>query len=252
MREAGVKIAALFSPEHGFLGTEDREGLADAVDPATGIKVYSLYGKTRRPTPEMLAGLDALVFDIQDVGVRFYTYETTMAYALEAAAKAGIPYFVLDRPNPITGVYVEGPMIDKENFSFVGYFPLPLRHGMTMGELAQMFNEQNGSARQAQRGADAGLAARRLVGLHAPALGEPLAQHAQPQRGAALPRRGHARVFEELFGGARNGRAVRAGGGGIHPRRGAGGVSQQAHDPRRTHLPHPPAPRIIQPGGEDH
>ncbi len=144
MRAAGIKIAALFSPEHGLFGTEDRQGIADAVDPATGIKVFSLYGKTRRPTPEMLAGLDALVFDIQDVGVRFYTYETTMAYALEAAAKAGIPYYVLDRPNPITGVYVEGPMIDKENLSFVGYSSLPLRHGMTMGELAQMFNEENG------------------------------------------------------------------------------------------------------------
>jgi uncharacterized protein YbbC (DUF1343 family)/CubicO group peptidase (beta-lactamase class C family) len=141
MRQAGIQIAALFSPEHGFLGVEDREGIKDTTDPATGIKVFSLYGATQRPTPEMLKGIDALVFDIADVGVHFYTYETTMAYAMEAAAKAGIPYFVLDRPNPITGVKVEGPLLDAANTSFVGYMAgEPVRHGMTMGELAQMFN----------------------------------------------------------------------------------------------------------------
>ena len=100
MRSAGIAVAALFSPEHGIAGGEDREGIGDAVDPATGIKIFSLYGAANRPTPEMLRGIDALVFDIQDVGVHFYTYETTMAYAMEAAAKAGIPYYVLDRPEP--------------------------------------------------------------------------------------------------------------------------------------------------------
>ena len=143
MRAAGVDIAALFSPEHGFAGTEDHPDVGDTKDPSTGIRVFSLYGKTMRPTPEMLRGIDALVFDIQDVGARFYTYETTMAYAMEAAAKAGIPYFVLDRPNPITGVHVEGPLLDRDKLSFVGHFPLPLRHGMTMGELARMFNSEN-------------------------------------------------------------------------------------------------------------
>jgi uncharacterized protein YbbC (DUF1343 family)/CubicO group peptidase (beta-lactamase class C family) len=143
MRAAGVNIVALFSPEHGFAGAEDHPNVSDTTDPATGIQVFSLYGKTMRPTPEMLRGIDALVFDIQDVGVHFYTYETTMAYAMEAAAKAGIPYFVLDRPNPITGVHVEGPLLDRDLLSFVGYFPLPLRHGMTMGELARMFNAEN-------------------------------------------------------------------------------------------------------------
>ena len=144
MRAAGITIGALFSPEHGFAGALDRPGIDDAVDPATGIKVYSLYGKTLRPTPEMLQGLDALVFDIQDVGSRFYTFETTMAYSLEAAAKAGIPYYVLDRPNPITGTHVEGPLLDAANKSFVGSFPgLPTRHGMTMGELAKMLNGEN-------------------------------------------------------------------------------------------------------------
>ncbi|SPE40032.1 conserved hypothetical protein [Candidatus Sulfopaludibacter sp. SbA3] len=144
MRQAGITIAALFSPEHGFAGALDRPGIEDAADPTTGIKVYSLYGKTLRPTPEMLQGLDALVFDIQDVGSRFYTYESTMAYALEAAAKAKISFYVLDRPNPITGTHVEGPLLDEANKSFVGSFPtLPVRHGMTMGELAKMFNAEN-------------------------------------------------------------------------------------------------------------
>jgi uncharacterized protein YbbC (DUF1343 family) len=144
MREAGVEVVALFSPEHGLEGREDRPGLPDAADARSGIQVFSLYGKTLRPTPEMLHGIDALVFDIQDVGARFYTYETTMAYAMEAAAKAGIPFYVLDRPNPITGTHVEGPLLDAANQSFVGYFPgLPVRHGMTMGELARLFNGEN-------------------------------------------------------------------------------------------------------------
>ncbi len=143
MRAGGVNVVALFSPEHGFAGAEDRPDVGDATDPATGLRVFSLYGKTNRPTPEMLRSIDALVFDIQDVGTHFYTYETTMAYAMEAAAKAEIAYFVLDRPNPITGVHVEGPMLDRERLSFVGYFPVPLRHGMTMGELAKLFNAEN-------------------------------------------------------------------------------------------------------------
>jgi uncharacterized protein YbbC (DUF1343 family) len=110
------------------------------VDPATGIKVWSLYGKTLRPTAEMLAGVDALVFDIQDIGVRFYTYESTLLYAMEEAAKAKIPFYVLDRPNPITGIHVEGPLLDVDKISFTGAYALPLRHGMTVGELAKFFN----------------------------------------------------------------------------------------------------------------
>jgi len=141
MRAGGVNLVALFSPEHGIAGKEDREGLADTTDSASGVKVYSLYGDTRRPTPAMLRGLDALVFDIADVGVRFYTYETTMAYALEAAAQARIAYYVLDRPNPLTGVHVEGPLLDADATSFIGYLAgEPVRHGMTMGELATMIN----------------------------------------------------------------------------------------------------------------
>jgi uncharacterized protein YbbC (DUF1343 family)/CubicO group peptidase (beta-lactamase class C family) len=143
LRKGGVEVAAIFSPEHGFLGKEDREGLADSTDPSTGVKVYSLYGKTRRPTAEMLKGLDAFVFDIQDIGARFYTYVSAMAYAMEETAKAKIPFLVLDRPNPITGVKVEGPLLDAGNESYVGYLAgLPVRHGMTVGELAKLFNAE--------------------------------------------------------------------------------------------------------------
>jgi uncharacterized protein YbbC (DUF1343 family)/CubicO group peptidase (beta-lactamase class C family) len=141
LREAGVTVSTVFSPEHGFLGVEDREGLANSRDTATGLTIFSLYGETRRPTPDMLKSVDVLVFDIQDIGARFYTYVTTLAFAMEEAAKAKIPFVVLDRPNPITGVKVEGPLLDKANESFVGYFAgLPVRHGMTIGELARMFN----------------------------------------------------------------------------------------------------------------
>src|SRR6185436_16041023 len=113
-------------------------------DSATGLKVWSLYKeKNRRPSAEMLRGIDTLVFDIQDVGARFYTYVSTMAYALEEAGARGIPIYVLDRPNPITGTHMEGPILDRGNESFIGYFPMPIRHGMTMGELAQMFNGEN-------------------------------------------------------------------------------------------------------------
>jgi len=143
MRAAGVNIVALFSPEHGFAIAQDQPNVANSTDAVTGVPIFSLYGKTNRPTPAMLRNVDALVFDIQDIGVHFYTYETTMAYAMEAAAKAGIAFYVLDRPNPITGVHVEGPMLDRDALSFVGYFPLPVRHGMTIGELAQLFNGEN-------------------------------------------------------------------------------------------------------------
>src|SRR5256714_1007550 len=142
LREApGVKLAALFSPEHGIRGQAD-EKVSDTVDEKTRLPIYSLYGETRRPKPEQLKDLDALVFDIQDVGARFYTYMSTMGYAMEEAAKARLPFFVLDRPNPINGVDVEGPVADAERLSFTAYHTIPVRHGMTAGELAQLFNEQ--------------------------------------------------------------------------------------------------------------
>lgn len=142
-REApGVRLDKLFSPEHGLYGDVDRK-VSSFVDPNTGLTVHSLYGQTRRPTPEMLEGLDALVFDIQDIGARFYTYISTMGYAMEEAAKAGIRFIVLDRPNPINGDQVEGPVLESHRLSFTGYFPMPVRHGMTVGELAMLFNEEN-------------------------------------------------------------------------------------------------------------
>jgi len=141
MRRAGIHVAALFSPEHGFAGREDQPEVSDATDAATGIHIYSLYGATDRPTPEMLRGIDALVFDIEDIGARFWTYETTMVYAMEAAARVGIPFFVLDRPNPIGGTHVEGPLLDAAHVSRIGSIAgLPVRHGMTMGELARLAN----------------------------------------------------------------------------------------------------------------
>jgi uncharacterized protein YbbC (DUF1343 family) len=141
-RAPGVKLVALFSPEHGLRGRAD-ERVPSGVDPETHLPVYSLYGEVERPTPQMLKGIDALVFDLQDAGVRFYTYITTLGYALEAAAKKNIEFYVLDRPNPITGQLVQGPILDDDLRSFVGYFPLPVRHGMTVGELAEMFNQED-------------------------------------------------------------------------------------------------------------
>ena len=142
-RMAGVRIVALFSPEHGLWGKEQAgDGIDDRVDPAYGLPVRSLYGKTRKPTPGMLRDIDVLVFDIQDIGARFYTYISTMSLAMEAAAENGKRFVVLDRPNPINGVRVEGNMLDPALASFVGLHPIPVRHGMTVGELAKMFNGQ--------------------------------------------------------------------------------------------------------------
>ncbi|TFG96597.1 MAG: DUF1343 domain-containing protein [Calditrichales bacterium] len=139
----GVTISALFGPEHGIRGDEAAGAkIGDAVDPLKNIPIYSLYGKTRKPTAEMLANVDVLVFDIQDVGARFYTYISTMSLAMEAAAEQGIPFVVLDRPNPINGVSVEGNLLEPEHATFVGLHPIPVRHGMTAGEMAKMFNEE--------------------------------------------------------------------------------------------------------------
>ena len=143
MLAAGIKVVTLFSPEHGLAGTEDRENVSNSRDAATGLRVISLYdGPTRRLTPEMLEGIDALVFDIQDVGARFYTYSCTMLSSMEEAAKRHLPFYVLDRPNPITGVHLEGPLLEPDLESFVGCFEVPVRHGMTFGELANMANAE--------------------------------------------------------------------------------------------------------------
>jgi len=137
-----VKLIALFSPEHGFEGKLDIAKIGDTKDQSTGLKVHSLYGETRRPTEAMLADVDTLVFDIQDIGARFYTYVSTMGEAMQAAAEHRKRFVVLDRPNPINGVDVAGPMLDAGRESFVGFHRLPVRHGMTTGELARLLKQE--------------------------------------------------------------------------------------------------------------
>ncbi len=138
-----IHLEALYGPEHGVRGDAQAGQYVDYyIDDVTGVPVYSLYGKTRKPTPEMLENVDVLVFDIQDVGTRFYTYIYTMALAMEAAEEKGIPFVVLDRPNPLGGKAIEGPVLDPGFASFVGQYAIPLRHGMTVGELAKLFNKE--------------------------------------------------------------------------------------------------------------
>ncbi|MBN2316402.1 MAG: DUF1343 domain-containing protein [Sedimentisphaerales bacterium] len=140
----GMKIVVLFSPEHGFWGTApDAEKIDTQIHPVYNLPIHSLYGKTQKPTKDMLQNVDVLVFDIQDIGARFYTYIYTMSLAMEAAAENGKTFVVLDRPNPINGICVEGNSLEPTQASFVGLYPIPVRHGMTAGELAKMFNGQD-------------------------------------------------------------------------------------------------------------
>ena len=137
-----VKLVSLFSPEHGIRGILDAN-VPSSKDDVTGLPIHSLYGDTQRPTAAMLADIDAMVIDLQDIGARFYTYPTTLAYVMEECAKAKKKVIVLDRPNPIGGVAIEGPGLDAASTSFVGYFAgMPTRHGMTLGELAKLFNAE--------------------------------------------------------------------------------------------------------------
>ena len=138
----GVQLVALFSPEHGIAG-HALDRVSSSKDPSTGLPIYSLYGEQLRPTDDMLKDIDGLVFDVQDAGVRFYTYTTTMAYCMEEAAKHGIAFYVLDRPNPLNGDIVEGPMLDADKTSFVAYYPVPVRYALTIGELAEFYNSEN-------------------------------------------------------------------------------------------------------------
>ncbi|MGD2046017.1 MAG: DUF1343 domain-containing protein [Gemmatimonadota bacterium] len=142
IEQPGVRLVALFGPEHGIRGDiQDGIAIASDVDERTGIPVHSLYGSAsaRKPSPEQLEGLDVLLFDMQDIGARYYTYMSTMALAMEAAGENGIPFVVLDRPNPIRGDVVQGNVLDPDFSTFVGMFPVPMRHGMTPGELAGMY-----------------------------------------------------------------------------------------------------------------
>jgi uncharacterized protein YbbC (DUF1343 family) len=154
LRSQGVEIVALFAPEHGIRGgvAEPAAGgvgdqdvwIESGVDEITGLPIRSLYGETLKPTPDMLSDIGVLLFDIQDIGARYYTYVSTMALAMQAAAENGIPFVVLDRPNPIGGALVQGNVLEPEHASFVGLYPVPMRHGMTAGELALMFNDHFG------------------------------------------------------------------------------------------------------------
>ena len=139
LMERGVNIQALYAPEHGFRGEAGAgEIIEDGIDQETGLPVYSLYGSTRKPTADMLEAVDLLLFDMQDVGARFYTYIATLGLVMEAASELGIPVWVLDRPNPLGGDYVTGWVLEEEFESFVGPYPIPVAHGLTMGEMAQM------------------------------------------------------------------------------------------------------------------
>ena len=139
---AGAKLRALFGPEHGVRGDAlDGAPVADSKDSRTGIPAYSLYGKISAPTPEMLAGLDAVLFDVQDVGARFYTFISTLSHVMTACGQANIPVIVLDRPNPLGGIAVEGPLLEPEHASFVGMHPIPIRHAATLGELGRLWSE---------------------------------------------------------------------------------------------------------------
>lgn len=141
--DSDIELTALFGPEHGVRGdAQAGEYVESYIDEKTGLPVYSLYGQTRKPTPEMLENVEVLVFDIQDVGTRYYTYIYTMAYSMEAAKEKNIPIVVLDRPNPLGGLSVDGPVLEPEFSSFIGMYPIPTRHGMTVGELASLFNEE--------------------------------------------------------------------------------------------------------------
>lgn len=135
----GLTLVALFSPEHGIRGVAESR-VDSSVDETTGLPIHSLYGETNKPTPAMLEGVDVLIYDIEDLGVRQYTYESTLALAMQAAAEKGIPIIVLDRPNPVTGRIMEGNILEPEFQSFVGIYPVLSRHGMTLGELARMYN----------------------------------------------------------------------------------------------------------------
>ena len=198
-----MTLAAILTPEHGLEAELDQNVIADSSQ--AGVPVYSLYqGDRRRPTAEMLAGLDALVYDIQDIGARFYTYTTTMAYAMEEAAKAGVPFYVLDRPNPITGLDPEGPMLDDDLRSFIGYYPMPVRHGMTSGELAGLYNSELGIGAELEVVPMEGW--RRSMWFDQTGLAwvDPSPNIRTLTQALLYPRRGAARRAVELFGRPRH------------------------------------------------
>ena len=199
LRAAGVQVTALFGMEHGLAGAAaDGAAVADDLDAQMSIPIYSLYGATREPTAAMLAGVDVLVFDVQDVGVRFYTFISTLYYVLRSAGKHGVPVIVLDRPNPINGLAVEGPLLEPGLESFVGIAAIPIRHGLTVGELARYFNAEFGFGADLDCDPDGRLAAGDVVRRDRPALGAHIAGDAASFDRNRLPghllHRGHESV----------------------------------------------------------
>ena len=210
-----LTLVALFSPEHGIRGTLD-EKVPSGKDEKTGLPIHSLYGETRRPTAEMLAGIDTIVVDLQDIGVRFYTYASTMGLVLEEAARRGIAVVVLDRPNPIDGWRIEGPTAPTRPCSASpATCAMPIRHGLTIGELAQLFNGERKIGAKLTVVRMPRLAPRLVVRRHRPAVDQPVAEHAQPDAGDALPRHRRHRVQPTSRSGAaptrRSSRSARRG-----------------------------------------
>ena len=194
----GLKLAAIFAPEHGFRGkAEAGASVRGGVDAKTGVPILSLYGATRKPTQAMLRNVDVLVFDIQDVGARFYTYISTMGLAMQAAAAARIPFVVLDRPNPLGGEYVSGFVLEPSLRSFVGQYPIPIVHGLTVGELARMIKGEalaRGPRRaRVERRRDAGLAAVHALAADRARVGRHQPEHPDLRGGTGLSRHRHRR-----------------------------------------------------------
>ena len=209
LKEApNVQLVALFSPEHGIRGLLDVDKISDSKDEKTGLPIYSLYGETRRPKPEQLKDLDAIVYDIQDIGARFYTYTATLKNVMEEAAKLGKPIIVLDRPNPINGISVEGPLADEDKLSFIAAHTTPVRYGLTIGELGMMMNDER------KIGADLrvikmdGWSRVDVVRRDGPDVGEPKPEYAFANAGDSLSGHRPARNDQRL-GRPRHGHTVR-------------------------------------------
>ena len=238
----GVTLAALFSPEHGIRGQLD-ETVPSSRDEKTGLSIHSLYGDTRRPTDAMLDGIDTLVVDLQDVGARFYTYPASIAYVMEEAARRKLAVVVLDRPNPIDGFDVEGPRQDADAVGFNGYVPMPIRHGLTIGELARLFNGER------RLGADLTVVpmknwrARPLVRRHRPDVGEPVAQHEKHGGGDRVSGRRRDRRDERL-GGPRHRHALRTDRRAVDRRSGTGRGAERQRAPGHPLLSGDVHPRV--------
>ena len=232
----GITLVSLFSPEHGIRGILDA-AVPSSRDEKTGLPIHSLYGDTRRPTAAMLDGVDTMVIDLQDIGARFYTYMATVAYVMEEAVKRKIGVVVLDRPNPVNGFDVEGPAQDEAAAGFTAYFPMPVRHGMTLGELARLFNAENKIGAALTVVPMKNWSRDRVVRCDGGRVGEPVPEHAQPERGHALSGYRRHRIRQRL-GRAWHRYAVRAGRCALDRRPAPGRGAERAPAPRCAGVSH--------------